>query len=142
MARVGRPPKGIQHVETLDGPDEAKRRLRVILETIQGDLSVSDAAEQLGLSEPRFHVLRQNALTGAIEALSPGVRGRPRKAPADEEEIARLREQVAELEVDAEVARLRTEIALLMPHLLREPAEKKRDTGVCFWNRGAVEDAD
>jgi transposase len=108
-------------VDPLEGPNADKRRLRIILETVAGERSVKEACEQLGVSEARFHVLRRQALQAALDGLAPGVAGRPRKADAPEStRVQELKQEVAELKVDLQAALVRTEIALTMPHLLRD----------------------
>jgi len=73
----GRPPKGAELVERIEGSEEAKQRLKLVLETMQGKRTVVDAAQLLGISEARFHVIREKALAGAVSKLEPGLRGRP-----------------------------------------------------------------
>jgi transposase len=124
---VGRPPEGTRHVDRLEGPEETKRRLRVILETLREECTVEEACERLGVSEARFHALRHQALRGALAGLAPAAPGRPRKV--EEEESSRVRQlerQVEELKFDLQAERVRTEIALTMPHLLRERTFKKK----------------
>jgi transposase len=118
---AGRPPKGFGHVDGLEGPDELKTRLRVILATLTGELTVQEAAHQLGVSEARFHELRRESLQGALDGIAPGRPGRPRKKeePVERLRVAELEREVDELKVDLQAARVRTEIALTMPYLLR-----------------------
>jgi|OpeIllAssembly_1097287.scaffolds.fasta_scaffold471655_1 hypothetical protein len=73
----GRPPKGAELLDRLDGSEEAKQRLKLVLETMQGKRSVVEATQILGISETRFHVIREKALSGAMSSLEPGLRGRP-----------------------------------------------------------------
>ena len=47
----GRPPKRSRLVEGLDGSDQAKLRLKVILQTLTGECTVEQACEQLGIKE-------------------------------------------------------------------------------------------
>lgn len=118
---AGRPPGKTGHVEPLDGGHEDKRRLRIILETVAGERSVQEACEQLGVSEARFHVLRRQALQAALDGLAPGAAGRPRRVEeVDTDRVRELEHEVAELKVDLQAALVRTEIALTMPHLLRD----------------------
>jgi hypothetical protein len=56
----GRPPMGPKIVQHLDGPDDTKRRLKVLLETLADQCSVADACAKLGISEARFHELRSS----------------------------------------------------------------------------------
>src|SRR5687768_10085276 len=75
-----RPNLGIEHVEKLEGERETKARLKTILETLGGSLSVNDAAERLCVCPSRFAELRDLALLGALEALAPKPAGRPARS--------------------------------------------------------------
>jgi transposase-like protein len=112
-------------VERLEGPAEAKRRLRVVLETLTGERGVGEAAAELGLSEARFHQLRRQVLESALDGLCPQAPGRPRKPEPPPSRIEELEHELQELRIDLQAARVRTEIALTMPHLLRDGKEKK-----------------
>jgi transposase len=118
----------MEQVDRLRGTREAKRRLRVVLETVTGELSVREACERLDLSEARFHQIRQQALEGALEGLRPAAPGRPRKpeASAAPSRVEELEREVQDLRIDLQAARVRTEIALTMPHLLRDEGKKNR----------------
>lgn len=112
----------------MEGSDEAKRRLRVILETVSGRWTVAAACRELGISEARFHQLRDGALMGALEALEPAPAGRPPRERAEEDgQLRALEEEVKELRIDLRASQIREEIAAVMPHLLkpREDAVKK-----------------
>lgn len=124
----GRKALGPRKALRMEGSDEAKRRLRVILETIAGRWTVADACRELGISEARFHQLRDGALKGALGALEPGPVGRPPGAQAEEDgRLAALEAEVKELRIDLRASQIREEIAAVMPHLLkpREDAVKK-----------------
>jgi transposase-like protein len=111
----------VEHVSGLRGPAESKLRLRVILETLSGERTVAEACAELEISEARFHQLRQQALEGALKGLSPGKAGRPRKEePVVPGQVEELEQEVRDLEVDLQAARVRTELALAMPHLLKK----------------------
>jgi transposase-like protein len=101
-----------------------KWRLRVLLETIVGSISVAQACEELGISESRLHELRREALVGALQALMPKPSGRPANPegppPHEQELVARIQE----LEVDLQAALVRTELALAMPQLFRARGKK------------------
>lgn len=115
---MGRHPSGPNLVEGLDGPDEAKRRLKVILETVAGTRTISDACAELDISEAAFHELRKQALTAAVEGLAPRPIGRPRKdGDPEQRRINELEEQVFTLKKDLQAERIRKEIAIAMPHL-------------------------
>lgn len=123
---MSRPPEGVGHVDRLDGPEDLKRRLRVLLDTLAGRVSVAQACEELGVSESRLHELRRQALEGALGALMPKPAGRPATAqtpPAREKE---LEGRIQELEVDLQAALVRTELALAMPELFRGKKKHRR----------------
>jgi transposase-like protein len=116
---MSRPPEGVGHVDRLEGPEELKRRLRVLLETIVGGVSVAQACEELGVSESRLHELRREALVGALGSLMPKPAGRPITAKTPSEREKELEARIDELEVELQAALVRTELALAMPHLFR-----------------------
>ena len=64
----GRRPAGPEYVEQLHGSDQARQRLRVVLETLAGRLRVQDACARLGIGEVRFHELRKTVLDGSERA--------------------------------------------------------------------------
>jgi hypothetical protein len=124
---MARPPDGLKHVDRLPGPESRKRRLRVILATLAGELPIAEACMRLGIGEARFHQLRRRVLAGAMAALGERPAGRPRKreeaAPGRLEALERENEQ---LRLELHTAEIREEIALVMPHLMRP--EKKQIT--------------
>ncbi len=94
----GRPPKGVELIEALEGSEGAKARLRAALETMMGKKTLAEASEEIGLKEAMLHVERTQALQGALEALEPKPLGRPRKLEeVDPEEVERLRQENATL---------------------------------------------
>jgi hypothetical protein len=94
----GRPPKGPELVEGLEGSKEAKARLRVALETIAGEKSIAEACEELGIGPALVHHLRARALQAALVELEAKPTGRPRKVLSDGgEESKALREENEEL---------------------------------------------
>ena len=128
---AGRPPHGPQHVDRLNGEEEAKRRLRVILETLSGGKTIEAASAELGVSESRFHEIRIEALQGALDGLAPGASGRPRQAEpeADPDRLAELERANKELHAELRASMVRTELALAMPHVfskqVRDEIKKK-----------------
>ena len=125
--RRGRPPLGIQHVSRLSGTAESKRRLRVILQTLAGEMSIEEACRRLEVSESRLHQMRHDALAGALSGLEPRPAGRPpTPEPDPTDRVAELEAQVRELRIDLQASRVRTEVALTMPHLLRDGKKKRR----------------
>jgi hypothetical protein len=115
----GRPPDGIGHVDRLDGPEELKQRLKVLLGTLDGSKSVEEACAELGVSASRLHELRKEALEGALQALQPRPSGRPAKPEAMTTKEQELQARVDALEEDLQLAYVRTELALAMPHLFK-----------------------
>ena len=103
-----------------EGTAEAKRRLRVILETLGGTKSVKEACAELGLGEARFHELRTVVLAGAVKNLELGAAGRPRREePAGERRLRELEAEIRALKFQLHAANVREELAIAMPHLLR-----------------------
>jgi transposase-like protein len=123
---MSRPPEGVGHVDRLEGPEELKWRLRVLLDTLAGRVSVAQACEELGVSESRLHELRRQALVGALGALMPKPAGRPSRAETTTDRERELQTRIDELEVDLQAALVRTELALAMPELFRGGGKKNR----------------
>jgi len=128
---MGRQGLGLSHVDALPGTAEDRERLRVILLTLSGALSVSEACARLSLSGTRFAALRTAALAGALAALAPRPAGRPRTREEEPDEVATLREQVRDLRLELACAGVKTEIALVMPKLLvrEEPPREAKKGG-------------
>jgi hypothetical protein len=127
----GRYPSGLEYVDRLDGTDEAKRRTKVIMQTLMGELRVLEACQTLGICEQRFHQLREEMLQAAVARLEARPAGRPRR-PAEPAEVTALREHLVDQQQLLHVAQVREEIALAMPQLSQQrvdeeaAAEKKR----------------
>ena len=113
---MARNPSGPEMVEKLDGSDEAKKRLRIVLETIRGARTVEDACAQLGIKPTRFEELRKQALEGALAALEAKPIGRPPVSPiVENSNEARLREEVQQLKQQVLLAHVREELAIGLP---------------------------
>lgn len=121
----GRRPSGPGYVATLDGSPEAKSRLEVILRTLSGEMRVSEACAILGVGESRFNVLRRQALQAALDRLAPRPPGRPAPPRADPR-LAGLEQQEEKARQEAEAARIREAVALVLPALAAKAAEGKR----------------
>jgi hypothetical protein len=106
-------------VDRLEGPDDLKRRLKVLLATLDGSKSVPEACEELQVSESRLHELRKEALEGALRALQPRPSGRPANPEPGTPRERELQAHIKELEEDLQAAYVRTELALAMPHLFK-----------------------
>ena len=112
----GRRPAGPEMVDQLPGSDLARERVKVVLQTMAGELRVQEACEVLHLSEQRFDELRVQALQAAVNELEPKPAGRPPRLVTDEQaEITRLRERVTQLEAELKVSHIREELAAIRP---------------------------
>jgi transposase-like protein len=103
-------------VDRLDGSRQAKSRLRAILRTLAGETDIPQACRDLGICQSRFHKLRSDVLQRTLEGLEPKSRGRPRQRDGPgQAEIEGLRAQVQLLERQLQAARIREEVAFLIP---------------------------
>jgi len=131
----GRRPAGPNYVNSLQGSELARERLRIILQTVAGQLSVQEACRILGINPARFHKVRQRALEGALASLEPGKPGRPPRTPSPEQaQIEALQAELAAKDFEIRTAKARQEIAVVIPHVVQpEPAadevKKKRRGG-------------
>ncbi len=122
---MGRPNKGVGHVDAVAGSPREKARLRAILRTLGGERSVEAAAADLGIRSAQFAALRKRALQGAADALVPRPPGRPRLCDVEEsEQVRELREEVARLRAEVARANVRAEAAALWGQ--RDTAPEKR----------------
>ena len=125
----GRRPVGPEYAEQLEGSDTAKLRAKVILETMAGTCRLKEACERLGISEQRFHQLREEMMTAAVKALEPGHAGRPVHTPTPaEEQVVALEQQLQDKEIELRSAKARAEIAVVMPDL-QHPSPSGRGAG-------------
>lgn len=99
----GRRTKGVGHVDNLVGGDEEKARLKAILATFSGELTVAEASRQLGITTSRFAKLRAEVLQGALDRLAPRPVGRPAK---EVDEMALLKEEMERKQERADAERL------------------------------------
>lgn len=126
----GRRPVGPEYAEQLVGSATAKLRVKVILETIAGTRRLNEACQLLGISEQRFHQLREEMMTAAVQALEPGHAGRPARLPTlAEEQIVALEQQLQDQEVELRAAKAREEIALVLPAIQRPFSSNSRIGG-------------
>ena len=120
---VGRKPLGPALVEHLDGSEDAKARLELILATIAGQVLVVAAAERLGISEAMFYNLRTRVLQLSLADLEPKPIGRPAQCESEEAaQSAELAQRVAELERELSAQGVRLELAQTLPHVLQSSA--------------------
>lgn len=95
---MGRPNKGVHHIDSCEGSALSKIRTKAVLQTIAGELTVTDAMEKLGIQRPYFAELRHRMLQAAVEALEPGRPGRrPKNDDPSAQQTAELRAEIAQL---------------------------------------------
>lgn len=127
----GRRPGGANLVQGLEGSAGAKRRLRVLLETVAGQRNIPSACAELRIGEAAFYKLRARWLQETVESLEPRARGRPRK-PEDPgaERIAELEGELEKVERELKAAQVREELAVALPHVVSvAPATRKKNRG-------------
>jgi hypothetical protein len=119
----GRKPPGPEFVYRLRGSAASKQRAEVILQTLAGRRRLTEASAALGITTQRFHALRQVAVQALVSSLEAQPVGRPPQPPAGAAEPAA---EVARLEHELAAARLRLEIALLLPGRAGAAAARKK----------------
>jgi transposase-like protein len=123
----GRPAVGPNLVEGLEGTEGAKKRLRVVLETMAGEKSVEEACRELGIGKSAFHQIRARIMQGALEDLEPKAPGRkPSEASDAEERIAQLEKELEETKLKLKIAHVREELLLGMPEVMDPVLLKKK----------------
>jgi transposase-like protein len=127
----GRKPFGTEYVDKLQGPQEAKRRLKALLDVSNGSLRVCEACDLLGISPQRWHDLRQEFMEEALASLVGGKAGRPRTRTAEADKIRALEEENQRLRMEIEGLRVQAEVNLIVPQRrpAAEPLKKKRRAG-------------
>lgn len=126
---AGRKPLGPALVECLEGSESAKDRLEAILATIAGQLPITVACQQLGISEAMFHKLRLRVLRACVDELEPKPRGRPpRQSSQESHDVAVLTEEVDSLRTELVTTQVRLELAQVLPQLMKEEQSLKKTT--------------
>lgn len=122
----GRPPSGSRLVDGIEGSEHARRRLEAILDTIRGEISIDDACARIAVGSSAFHQLRARALEAAMQSLEPGRPGRPARVVTDaERRVAELEEELNDLKLELQTARVREELFAAIPSLAERQAGKK-----------------
>jgi len=118
-------------LDPLPGTMEAKARLAAIISTMAGEKSIPEACAELGIGEARFHEMRKDFLASALGLLERKAAGRKSAGPPEDAaaRLAELEDEVLALREMLEASRIRTEIALTMPHLLRRHAKAGEGMG-------------
>lgn len=110
---MARPNKGVNHVDEIQGSKESKRRAKLILKTITGEMSVKEACEELGVGPTQFANLRTQFLRFGTEGLGPKPAGRRPRARVVSERELELMQQNADLEHENRLLRAQVETAAL-----------------------------
>lgn len=127
MARRGRPQLKTKLIDSYEGSEQAKRRLRAILATLSGEWTTTDAAEYLECNEANFYAFRSRTLKEALLGLEPRPSGRqPKPHDPKDEEIARLRAELKRAQHVAQTLDARLELAVTGVVPLR--SKKRRPT--------------
>lgn len=123
----GRYPAGFEYVNKVEGSNQAKERARLILEILSGHKRLAEVREQLGIGKTRLFLIRHDAVQALVQALEPGLPGRPSRTLSPEAERARaLESALADKELELRQAEVRTEVALILAGAPEaESAEKK-----------------
>jgi hypothetical protein len=125
MERVGRKPRCLEHVDKLDGSSQAKERLKYLLATLSGELTIPEACAALEICESRFHQIRNEWLQAAVSSLEPATPGRPLQVSPESERIAELEQELARSARQLELAQLKAELARTLPMAGRRLASPK-----------------
>ena len=126
---AGRKPLGPALVEHLEGSDNAKERLELILSTLAGQISVVSAAERLGISEAMFYKVRNRVLQVCLEDLEPKPLGRPPiRLTEDQQQRQNLDAQVTALQRELAAQTVRVELLQALPHVVQSPSSGKKTT--------------
>ena len=109
-------------MDKLVGSADDKKRLKVIMQTMMGELRLSEACRILGVGPQRFHQLREEAMQSALAGLAPRPKGRPPQTlTAEQQRIAELERQLAAAKFELRAAQAREEIALVLPRVVPQP---------------------
>ena len=125
----GRPVLGADLVDGLAGGSEgARAKLKLILRTLAGESTVEEACASLGVGRSMFNKLRGAFLAGALPLLEPQKPGRKPRPPDPDApaEVERLRRENEQLRLQLKAREIREEIALVMPHLLKDATHADR----------------
>ena len=124
---MGRPIKGVELVNNLEGEQDQKDSLKIILGTITGEMTIIQACEKLGIKESRFHELREKVLQSALDGLKPKPSGRPVENATINLEY---KKELDEMKIRLEAERIKTLIAQNMPELFIDYNNYKKKEAV------------
>jgi hypothetical protein len=119
---MARPTSGSQLVNDLSGSEQARKWARLVLATIANEEAVVDAAKELGVSRQYFHERRTEILLAMVAAAEPKPVGRRKAVPSVEErtqqQLAALDQQLNDMAMELEGARLREELRVVFGNRL------------------------
>ena len=115
--RRGRKPLKTKHVDALEGSASAKLRMQVLLATLEGELTIAEGCQRLGIGESRLHKLRHDWLQEALQLLEPRPTGRKPKASSDDDRSQELAARLKEAEQRLALAEARRELETALPSL-------------------------
>lgn len=98
-------------------------RASLILQVRAGQLTVEQAAQQLGISRQRYYHWEQRALKALLRALEDQPRGRP-KGKSDPEKHA-LQHRVKQLEQQIQLFQQKEQLRQQLQKIRAEPDRKK-----------------
>lgn len=118
-------------IDRLRGPRETKRRLRILLASLAGTMTVSEACAELGVGRSRFHVLRRRMLRGMLDATAaaPETNAPSPETETDRDQLRALHARIDELERALHFTALQGAIVLGEPghrRLLRKDKTLRR----------------
>jgi transposase len=117
---------GMDLLERHQGSDYAKVRFRAFWATLSGNKTAIQAAKDLNISLAAFHKARNLWIDRALEALEPKPLGRPAQGADPQEALStKLQEEIKELKIKLNAARVREEILMVSPHLLKHEKQSK-----------------
>ena len=101
-----------------------KNRARLVMQVQAGKLTVTEAAQQLGVSRKTYYEWESRALAAMAAALENGTSGRPANPPEDPEKEA-MRQQIDHLKKELTIAEQTVEVRDMLK-LVRKPLNKPK----------------
>jgi hypothetical protein len=107
--------------------EQARTRMKVLLETITGDKTMDQACQALSIHKTRLFKLRTRMLEAAAASLEPQPIGRPPEPiHAEAARIAELEAEINKLQVELEASRVRVELAQALPAVRDEHSSRRK----------------
>lgn len=129
-----KPQKKVPGAKTLgEGrSSQANQRAAVILESLAGERTATQAAAALGMTVPNFYLLERKALLGLLRACEPQPKGKPK--PGLERKVEQLQRELARCQRECQrqaalVRATQRAVGLPPPPAAREtgkPGDRKR----------------